>query len=331
MMFCLWGLAGELGLAPALVGMYRIGRTARSPWVTAVWVVASVATIEATVLGEQLGTIAARDATLSVLFSLVSLTSPAALGMLITTRQRLATSLAELRLAREAELESRAERARSAERARIAREIHDAVGHHATLIAVEAAALETTTGETETKASAGRIRGLAKASLAEMRSALGLVGGRTEVGNGLAEVADLVAQARESGLTVDFAGVPDLDVLPAVGRAAFRIVQESLTNAAKHATGAAVEVTVRADQETLVVTVTSEPPPGDVESSDTGGLGLPGMAERAATVGGKLEITAHPGQLFTVRARLPLESYTPPKVDETEPTIDGSQAAMDTR
>lgn len=330
MLFCLWGLAGELGLAPALVGMYRIGRTSRSPRITAAWIVAAVATIETTVITQQITTITLRDAALSVLFTLVSLVSPAALGLLITTRQRLATSLAELRLAREAELEARAERAKAAERARITREIHDAVGHHATLIAVEAAALETTTAETDTKTAAGRIRSLARASLAEMRSALGLVGSQSDV-NGLTEVADLVTQAQDSGMTVDFAGLPDIDALPAVGRAAFRIVQESLTNAAKHAPGAPVEVTVQVEQETLVVTVTSAPPSGDVESSDSGGLGLTGMAERAATVGGKLEIETAPDQPFTVRARLPLESYPPSKVDGTEPTIDGSQAAIDIR
>jgi signal transduction histidine kinase len=329
MLFCLWGLSGELGLAPALVGMYRIGRTAKSPWVTVAWAVAAVAASETTVfLLERLD---ARDGTLSVLFTVLSMLSPSALGMLISTRQRLAASLAALRLAREAELDGRAERARSTERARIGREIHDAVGHHATLIAVEAAALEATTSEPETKVAASRMRGLAKASLAEMRSALGLVGGRSEAVSGLPDVAELVAKARQAGMAVEVtmpAAQPD--VLPAVSRAAFRIVQESLTNAAKHAPGAQVRVVVEV-ADALVVEVTSGPTAAVRQTTDSGGQGLTGMAERATTVGGSLDVDRQPGGMFTVRARLPLNSHDASKVDPTQPTIDGSGRALDPR
>lgn len=328
MLFCLWGLAGELGLAPALVGLYRIGRTAKSPWVTVGWAFASVAVVETVVLAGR--PIAVRDATLSVLFAILWMVSPSALGMLITTRQRLATSLADLKLAREAELDARAERARAAERSRIGREIHDAVGHHATLIAVEAAALEATSAEDDTKAAANRIRGLAKESLGEMRSALGLASGRPETGNGLPEVADLITTARRSGMSVTFKTPADIEVLPAVGRAAYRIVQESLTNAAKHAPGTQVHVTLNTDEGLLVITTTSGPSNSE-RTHRTGGLGLQNMLERATTAGGTLDITRGSDGKFTVRARLPLESYRQPKVDDTQPTIDGSQAALDTR
>jgi signal transduction histidine kinase len=331
MLFCLWGLTGELGLAPALVGIYRIGRTARSPWVTVAWAGAAALAIEAVVLTHD--PITLRDGTLSVLFAVLWMACPAALGMLITTRQRLAASLAELRQARQTELADRAGRARQAERARIAREIHDAVGHHATLIAVEAAALEATTAEQETKAVAARVRGLAKASLAEMRSALGLLSiGAAERGSGLPDVADLVAKAREAGMTVDLTTtelLPDA-LLPAVSRAAFRIVQESLTNAAKHAPGAPVQVVVAPDDEALAVSIITGPIRSATATGDSGGLGVPGMVERATTVGGQVDVRRE-GDMFTVRARLPLESYVAAKVDPTQPTIDGTQPALDAR
>ncbi|HEY3752493.1 MAG TPA: histidine kinase [Pseudonocardiaceae bacterium] len=329
MLFCLWALSGQLGLAPALIGLYRIGRTATSPWVTVGWALAGAVAIETSVFA--IDPLTLQDGTLSVLFALLWMSSPAGLGMLVTTRQRLAASLAELRVARDSELEVRAERARRAERSRIGREIHDAVGHHATLIAVEAAALEATTGEQETKAAAGRMRALAKASLGEMRAALGLVGGRSEGGSGLADVAELVTKAREAGMSVDLTSdLADVDVLPAVGRAVFRIVQESLTNAAKHAPGAPVRVVVGPESGSLVVQVTSDGgSPAAV--SDTGGLGLAGMAERATTVGGHLDVQRGPGDTFTVCARLPMESYGASKVGQMEPTIDGTEAAVEAR
>lgn len=327
MLFCLWGLAGELGLAPALIGMYRIGRTSRSLWVTGAWALAAVIAVETTVFALQ--PLAPRDGTLSVLFAMLWMSSPSALGMLVSTRQRLAGSVAELRAAREAELDVRTQRARSAERARIGREIHDAVGHHATLIAVEAAALEATTAEPETREVAVRVRRLAKASLAEMRTALGLVGGRSG-GSDMPALADLITTARQAGMTVSLTDDAPPDLLPPVRRAAYRIVQESLTNAAKHAPGTPVGVTLTRSMGTLEVTVTSGPAALPLVEDGTGGLGLPGMAERAMSVGGHLMVDQENG-LFTVRAQLPLESYEPSKVDRSEPTIDGSQPAHDAR
>ena len=327
MICCLWALSGELGLAPALVGLYRIGRTARSPWVTATWATTAVVAVETTVL--TINPVALRDGILSVGFSILWMLSPSALGILVTTRQKLATSLAELERAREAELDARAEQAKAQERARIGQEIHDAVGHHATLIAVEAAALAATTGEPETRLVAQRMRGQAKASLAEMRAALGLVNEGENIG-GLEDVAALIAEARDSGMPI----TSDVDtgpaVRPVVGRAIFRIVRESLTNAAKHAPGAPVSVKVERTETELIAAITSgprqtkAPPP-----PDSGGQGLSGMAERARAAGGRLDVTSEPAGMFTVRARFPLP--TPPKVAPTEPTIDGSEEPINTR
>jgi signal transduction histidine kinase len=331
MLVCLWGLSGELGIAPALVGLYRVGRTSR-PLVAAGWASAALLVSETTVV--LLNRPTPRDTTLGVFFVVLSVLSPSALGLLVTTRQRLGASLVELRLAREAELEARAERARAQERTRIGQEIHDAVGHHATLIAVEAAALGATTAEPETRQAAQRVRALATASLAEMRTALGLSNGVPDSSNGIGELADLVGKARGAGMTVDFddAVLVGVQVSPVVGRAVFRIVQESLTNAAKHAPGASVQVGVHPETADLVVTVASGPATYPVTVDvDSGGLGLTGMAERASTAGGSLNVERGAGGVFTVRARLPLERHTPSKVDADQPTIDGTDATLEVR
>ncbi len=329
MLTSLFGLAGQLGLAPAQFALYRIGRTARSPWMTIAWAITSVAAIETTVFLTH--PLSARDGTLSVMFAMLWIMSPSVLGMLVTTRQRLATSLSDLRMAREAELESRAERARSAERTRIGREIHDAVGHHATLIAVEAAALEATTAEADTKSAAHRMRDLAKASLSEMRTALGLATEDPRNG-GLPDVTDLIARARQAGMQVTYETVT-AEVPPATGRAVFRIVQESLTNAARHAPGSPVHVTIKRNRATLEVTTTNGPPaaPPTPDTTTGSGLGLAGMAERATLVGGHLEVERNPPHNFTVRAHLPLDGHEQSKVDATRPTIDGTGAAVEVR
>lgn len=241
----------------------------------------------------------------------------------------MAQSLADVKRAREAELAARTEQAKAEERARIGQEIHDAVGHHATLIAVEAAALATTTTEPDTRVAAQRIRSQAKASLAEMRAALGLANEGENAGD-LADVPALVTRARESGMpvTLDLNDIPA--VRPTVGRAIFRIVREALTNAAKHAPGAAVQVTVATTELELEVTIrsgpTTTPPP---PTSDSGGQGLSGMADRAAAAGGHLDVAGGVNGMFTVRARFPWP--TPPKVAPPKPTNDGSEEPLNAR
>jgi signal transduction histidine kinase len=325
MLFCLWALSGELGLAPALVGLYRIGRTARSPWVTATWATVAVVAVEATVL--TINPVAVPDAILSVGFSILWMLSPSALGMLVTTRQKLADSLADVKRARDAELTARTKQAKAEERARIGQEIHDAVGHHATLIAVEAAALSATTNEPETRVAAQRIRSQAKASLAEMRAALGLANEST---GDLADVPALVAQARESGMPITLNVDEAPAVRPVVGQAIFRIVREALTNAAKHAPGAPVHVTITTTDLELVAIVRSGPtntPP--MPTSDSSGQGLTGMADRATAAGGYLDVARGANGMFTVRARFPVP--TPSKVAPPGPTNDGSEEPLNTR
>jgi signal transduction histidine kinase len=132
-------------------------------------------------------------------------------------------------------------------------------------------------------------------------------------GAGLAEVPDLVRQSRDAGLRIGYDDSRACgEVAPAVGRAVFRIVQEALTNVAKHAPGADATVLVTVDAADLLVVVANGPGgsggsvDGDLPAGGPGGLGLPGMTERARSVGGSLLVERTDDGGFTVRARLPL-------------------------
>lgn len=305
----LGGIAGGLGWAPALVALYTLGRRGGSvprvlPWL-ALPVVAAVVPVFAT------QALTWQQSTLTVGFVMVNTGAAAVVGMLVGTRARLTESLVELDRARESALSARVDAARAEERARIGREIHDAVGHHITLIAVGAAALAASTAEDDTRRSAQQLRALARRSLGEVRSALGLAGGpvREEAGEDavVGDVGVLVTQWRDAGLSIDLAedGVA-VGICPIVGRAAYRVVQESLTNAARHAPGADVRVVVECVPGRLAVFVANTAPleVGDVEG---GGAGLAGLAERVGSAGGSLTAGPRPDGGFAVSAVFPLE------------------------
>lgn len=238
--------------------------------------------------------------------------APVVVGQLVGTRARLVESLRELDRVRDAALTARAE-----ERARIGREIHDAVGHHITLIAVGAAALAASAPDDDTRRTAEHLHMLAKRSLGEVRSALGLPGGPlpgvpAAVEAGVGDVEALVAQWREAGLHVELAddGRPAA-LCPIVGRAAHRVVQESLTNAARHAAGAAVRVDLECGPRTLCVRAANAAPRAPREVVGRGGAGLAGLAERVGPIGGQLTAGPRPDGGFTVEAVLPVEAAAP--------------------
>jgi signal transduction histidine kinase len=204
------------------------------------------------------------------------------------------------------------------ERARISRELHDVVAHHVSMIAVQA---ETARLATPGMPPAGAQRLLAigdtaRTALTEMRRLLGVL--REDSGAdqadrqpqpGLAQLNDLLDEARDvSGIGARLivrGWLTSLD--PGVELAAYRIVQEALTNARRHAPGAAVDVELQFDDDALRLRIRDDGPgppavqPGQLHS----GHGLLGMRERAAAVGGELSTGAAPGGGFLVRATLP--------------------------
>jgi signal transduction histidine kinase len=336
------GVVGGLGWPATMVGLYTLGRFTGRRLPTMPFAAASCL---AAVIPVYL-TLHPRwpDLLLALITAVLYSGAPALLGMLITTRERLQASLRELEEAREATMVAREDVARAAERDRIGREIHDAVGHHATMIAVGAAALAATSQDERTRETADRLRVSARRALAEMRAALGLISTDSEFSSGIAALPELVARARDNGMEVELIGANTLggNIPLGVERTVYRLIQESLTNAAKHAEGAAVEVRLeRSATELRVIVTNGRPPlPRMVLPPGNSGGGLAGLAELIGMSGGRLRARPTSKGGFSVHGWLP----TPPLdkdadwetrnrhvAESASPASGPAQAAMDTK
>lgn len=307
MVLCLPGLAGGLGWAPGIIAMFALGRARPGRWLVGCVPIVSLAPLLPVLIQESLGS---GDIVLTLSFVLLCVGAPMALGALVSTRQQLAASLARLRTATEAESFAKAETARAEERARIAREVHDAVGHHVTLMAVEAAALAATSEDPAAKESATRLRGQAKDALEEMRVTLGLTAAEHSSPASLRTIPNLVSRVRESGVDIEFFWQLDEhgEYAPGVGRAAYRVVQEALTNASKHAPGSGITVRVEDGEGTLRISVINRTPLGGAVDAGSGGSGLEGLSERLQMVGGQLTTRTGADGGFELSAVLPHSS-----------------------
>jgi signal transduction histidine kinase len=251
---------------------------------------------------------------------LIAALVPAAVGAGIGLRAR--TEAARHSAARAALAETLTEHMARGERARIARELHDVVAHHISVIAVQAETARLTT-EGLPPAGAQRfaeIGDTARAGLTEMRRLLGVL--REDTGDalgdrhpqpGLPQLAELIDSAREAsgaGVRLIVSG-PVASFDPGVELVAYRIVQEALTNARRHAPGTAVDVELRYGGDTLRLRVRDNGPgptaSAPAASAEAPGHGLLGMRERAATVGGSLRTGAATGGGFLVEAVLPAQ------------------------
>jgi signal transduction histidine kinase len=210
------------------------------------------------------------------------------------------------------------ERARLAaleQRTRFARELHDVVAHHMSLMAIRAESAPHRLGELPepVRAEFGALSGSAREALADMRRLLGALRSDQPAAHapqpGVADVPGLIGAARQAGMTVELSAPPALDqVPPSVGLCAYRIVQEALSNAGRHAAGAPVTVCVRCEVGTVTLRVTNGPgvPAGPRVNGHRPGHGLTGMRERAELVGGSLTAGPTPGGGFVVSAVIPL-------------------------
>jgi signal transduction histidine kinase len=244
----------------------------------------------------------------SVIFLVLLHVSLVAVALLIRSQRLLVRSLAER--ARQAELgqRMRIEQARLAERERIAREMHDVLAHRISLLAVHAGALEVRraapAGE---RAAAGVIRESAYRALEDLRQAIRMLRDEPDEDRPqptLADVPALIDESRRAGARVDFDSDGDAGVPEGMGRHAYRIVQEALTNARKHAPGAPVRVRVGGTAERgLIVEVGNRLAAGG--SIPGAGAGLIGLRERVHLAGGRLEHGPTAGGEFRLRAWLP--------------------------
>ena len=210
---------------------------------------------------------------------------------------------------------SAAERMAAAEeRARIARELHDVIGHEVTVIALQADAAASALARAPDRATApvAAIRHSAAEALAEMRRVVGMLrAGEDEdlrPQPGLPDVPALVEQSRAAGVRVDLTlRPPTRPTHASVELAAYRLVQEALTNARRHAPGASVDVRVVGDDAEVVVEVVNQEGTIPSPRSGSSGFGLVGMRERVRMLGGRLEAGPTGEGGYALTARLPRE------------------------
>jgi len=265
-----------------------------------------------------------RAGSAGVTLSLLQLVAFWLVGVLVRARRQ-AARLA----ARSAALERQAEQAAAAERARIARELHDIIAHHLSVVVLHAAGARASGGADP--ATLEEIEHSGRQALTETRRLFGVLRDPAEEAGrapqpGISELPALAGSLRAAGLEVSLSVDGDHTALPsAVNVSVYRIVQEALTNVLKHAGPARAEVTVGCTDSAVTVEVTDDGPgnpvppavkgagPGGTGGGSPpsaeevgGGQGLAGMRERVALFGGDLRAGPRPGGGFTVRARLPV-------------------------
>ncbi len=237
----------------------------------------------------------------------------AAIGQAVRAKRAHQAMLEERARRAEEGRELQARRRIQEERLRIARELHDAVGHHVALISVQAGAMSYLLDSDLDKAreSLAHIQRASESALEELRLTVGLLrqpgdSEPTEPAGGLGRLDELIESFAATGLRVTCDVTGQVRPLPeAVDLTAYRVIQESLTNTAKHAAGASAVVRLAFGPGALALAIEDDGPfvAGDAEGAE--GHGIIGMRERAATVGGWLTAGPRGGGGFRVLAELP--------------------------
>ncbi|GAA1719133.1 hypothetical protein GCM10009809_13710 [Isoptericola hypogeus] len=324
--------------APAtIVAAYSLG--AYRPRRIAVWGTAGAAVVQVLlsfVLGGT-GTALASQASFGTLAggfvsTLVTYLGAALLGAYVGTRRELLAGLRAQVLQAEREREALAAQAVLEERGRMARELHDVAAHHLSGIVVQASAAERLVERDPDRAkeSLRWIRAQGRETLDNLRLVVGILREEAEPAETvptapqptLADVPELVALARSTGASVreDSRGEP-FGLPPAVQLTVYRVLQEALSNARRHAPGRAVEITVEYAEHALVATVRNAGPLAEGAASSVPGHGLIGMRERAEFVGGTLDAGPSAGGGWRVRLTVPRPppSSAPPASSSTAP------------
>lgn len=336
----LWWLVGLIGVLGAASLWWRRGAPEA---VTVVGIIVSLATSVPVVVAVGLFTVAVqrRDRVLAALAVaagacfgvqsgaladgnwlefLINGSLPAGLivaaGAYLGARRDLLASLRERADRAEAERELRAEQARLGERQRIAREMHDVLAHKVSLIALHAGALELNpaAGPEKVRTAAEFIGATARAAAEDLRHVLGVLritddqdDARLAPQPGIDDIPKVVSSSQAAGLAVELR-MEAPHVTATIGRTAYRVVQEGLTNVHKHARGSAATVVVAADQGGLCVEVTNERCVVAGSLLPGAGAGLVGLGERVRLAGGTFSAGPTGDGGWQLRAWLPLAS-----------------------
>src|SRR3954470_23870188 len=296
---------GQIGLA---IASYAVGRyVARWPVRIAAAVACALAYVHPWAPG-SIDEVAGNIGGVAVVLVL-----PGVIGIWVRTRALLLAALRDRAERAEAERELLARDAVLTERTRIAREMHDAVGHRVSLMVLQAGAIELAAADRDrVEQLAGQVQTAGRQALDELRQMVGVLrAGEVDEAAplgpqpGLLDLPRLVGQSREAGMRVELTGCADAPVDDVVGRAAYRIVQEALTNAGKHAPGAPVTVAVERSDKALEIRVVNGPSAGPLRQPPSGGFGLVGLGERVRTLGGTLTAEPRLDGGFAVEAVLP--------------------------
>ncbi|MEV6125920.1 histidine kinase [Streptomyces violaceusniger] len=241
-------------------------------------------------------------------YLLAATLAPVLVGQLVQARSDLNQQLVQIEEGREHERVLHAQTVLARERAQLAREMHDVVSHQVSLIAVQAGALQVAAKDTGTREAAHSIRTLSVTTLDELRHMVTLLrvsgSGATELTPQptLDQLEQLIAN---SGIHVEFTGMPASDLAAPSQRAVYRTVQEALTNVRKHAPGAGARIEIRRTGQDLEVTVINTAPTRPALALPSSQQGLIGLRERAELLGGAFESGPTDQGGYRVRMRLP--------------------------
>jgi signal transduction histidine kinase len=290
--------------AMLLIGLYTVARHGGRQRSLAVGALTAIGIAVAIVLID--GAVELTGLGLRLLLVVASL----ALGDTIRSRAALRAAAREQVLREAHEREEEGRRRVADERLRIARELHDTLAHSLVAINVRAGVAIDLHASQDPSAALQDIKEASATALRDLRATLSLLreqddAAPTAPAFDLQALPDLVDNARSAGLRTDVdVQVGGAAVPSAIGGAAYRIVQEALTNVLRHADAASARVCVRASQDALDVEITDDG--RGVHAATVGGLGLRGMAERAAALGGRLDVGPRAEGGWRVHAVLPL-------------------------
>ncbi|MFD3544180.1 sensor histidine kinase [Streptomyces sp. NPDC058655] len=284
---------------PPLAALYAVSLHGRRRWVPVVCAMVFVYCEQHSAEYPRMSIGSLEDIARTTAYGMACI-APVVLGMLTRIRGELSARLVELEASRVREGELLTQQVLASERARLAREMHDVIAHQVSLISVQSAALQVSTTDPRVQESARTVRELAATTLGELRQMLGVLrasGSTVDVRAPQPRLADLPQLIADSGLDAEFrtevslVGAGASAWSPTVQRAAFRTVQEGLTNASKHAPGAPIDVHLCETGRHLHVKVRNAAPPPEAQPLDlpTSGFGLTGLCERAHLAGGRVQ------------------------------------------